>query len=82
MLFSCIASKAVISQMTGTCIGHVTDMDIDPFTLQVIFIKVRPLFNIFNIRRCFRCIIIPIINVVKIGEDVIIVNLFEGPCPF
>ena len=81
MLFTVLASKSVISQATGTCIGHVVDVDIDPFTLRVLFLKVRPLFNLLNFRGCFRTVIIPIVNVVRVGNDVIIVNLIHEAIP-
>ena len=77
MRFVTIQSKDVINAATGSKIGYVSDIEIDPFcrTIQVIIVE---RFNAFKLVCVFKgppCLVIPIENIITIGEDVILVNV-------
>lgn len=74
MLLSEMELKEVINVVDGVIIGFITDLEIEPNSGQIfsIFIQARlGLGNFFSKRECIR---IPWDQIVKIGENVIIVN--------
>lgn len=74
MLLSEMEVKEVINVVDGVIIGFIVDLEIEPNSGQIfaIFIQKRlGLGNLFSKRECIR---IPWDQIVKIGENVIIVN--------
>ena len=74
--FICLQSKDVIDASTGSKIGYVSDLEIDPCCHCILAIIVEK-FSAFKLLCLFKgppILIIPIENIVTIGEDVIIVN--------
>ena len=74
MLLSDMQEKQVINVLDGVIIGFIIDVEIEPNSGQVFAIYIRErlgLGNIFGRRECIR---IPWDQIVKIGENVIIVN--------
>ncbi len=74
MLLSEMELKEVINVVDGVIIGFIVDLEIEPNSGQIfaIFIQQRlGLGNFFSKRECIR---IPWDQIVKIGENVIIVN--------
>lgn len=75
MLFSQIAAKDVVNVINGEILGNVNDLEIEPNSGQIFCIYIDRRFGLLNSlfgRR--EQIRIPWDQIVKIGEDVIIVN--------
>lgn len=79
MRFVTLQSKDVVNASTGTKIGYVVDVEIDACCRQIIALVVEKV-------SCFRLIcafkgpptfLIPIQNIITIGDDVILVDI---PC--
>jgi len=76
MRFITLQSKDVVSASTGAKIGYVVDMEIDPICrcIQAIIVEKFSPLKFICIFKGPPVIIIPIENIITIGEDVIIVN--------
>lgn len=77
MRFICLQSKDVVSASTGKKIGFVVDLEIDPICrcIQAIIVEKFSPFKLICIFKGPPTFIIPIENIITIGEDVIIVNI-------
>ena len=77
MRFICLQSKDVINASTGSKIGFVVDMEIDPICrcIQAIIVERFSALKLISLFKGPPTIIIPIENIITIGEDVIIVNI-------
>lgn len=73
-----LQSKDVINVENGSNIGFVCDIEIEPHTAKIcaIIVEKKSLMNYFRFIKEPNEIIIPIENIVSIGEDVILVNIF------
>ncbi len=74
LLLSDMELKEVINVVDGVIIGFIVDLEIEPNSGQIfsIFVQQRAgLGNLFSKRECIR---IPWDQIIKIGENVIIVN--------
>lgn len=77
MRFVSLQSKDVVNAATGTKIGYVVDVEIDPYCRCVQAIVVER-FSAFKLVCFFKgppSFVIPIENIMTIGEDVILVNV-------
>lgn len=77
MRFITLQRKDVINASTGAKIGYVSDLEIDCL-LNCIEAIVVEKFSPFKFLCLFKgppSIVIPVCNVISIGEDVIIVNI-------
>lgn len=77
MRFVSLQCKDVINVIDGCKIGYVSDVEIDQLTCRVVALIVERI-NVFRLFCFFKeadCIVIPIEQVVNIGEDVILVNV-------
>lgn len=77
MRFVSLQSKDVVNASNGCKIGFVVDVEIDPCCRQILAIVVER-FSLFKLVCLFKgppVFIIPIENIITIGEDVIIVNI-------
>jgi len=77
MRFICLQSKDVVSASTGKKIGFVVDLEFDPvcFRIQAIIVERCSPFKLICIFKGPPTFVIPIENIITIGEDVIIVNV-------
>lgn len=77
MRFVSLQSKDVVDAATGTKIGYVVDIEIDPFCrcIQALIIEKVSAFKLVCIFKGPPTCIIPIENIITIGEDVILVNI-------
>lgn len=77
MRFICLQSKDVVSASTGKKIGFVVDLEIDPIChcIQAIIVERFSPFKLICLFKGPPTFIIPIENIITIGEDVIIVNI-------
>lgn len=77
MRFLSLQSKDVINSATGKKIGYVVDVEIDTMCrcIQALIVERNISFHLVCFFKGPPCFIIPIENVITIGEDVIIVNL-------
>ena len=77
MRFVCLQSKDVISAQTGKKIGYVVDMEIDPIVrcIEALIVEKMSPFKFICIFKGPPQLVIPMDNVMTIGEDVILVNL-------
>lgn len=76
MRFITLQSKDVVSANTGVKIGYVVDMEIDPIChcIQALIVEKFTPLKFICIFKGPPVIIVPIENIMTIGEDVIIVN--------
>ncbi len=79
MRFISLQSKDVVDGTTGAKIGYVSDLEIDPIChcIQAIIVERFTPLKFICIFKGPPILIVPIENIITIGEDVIIVNL---PC--
>lgn len=77
MLLSCIEDKDVVNVVDGKKIGFVCDLEIEVNSGKIFFIYVQTISRLLNIFSKDEKIKIPWDQIIKIGEDVIIVNY---PC--
>lgn len=77
MRFLTLQSKDVVNAATGSKIGYVVDVEIDPMCrcIQALVVEKNAAFRLICVFKGPPCFIIPIENVITIGEDVILVNL-------
>lgn len=77
MRFVTLQCKDVINIVDGCKIGYVNDVEIDMCTCRVeaLIIERVNVFRLFCFFRDVDCLVIPIEQVVNIGEDVILVNV-------
>lgn len=77
MRFVSLQSKDVVNASNGCKIGFVVDVEIDPCCRQILAIVVErvSLFKLVCLFKGPPVFIIPIENIITIGEDVIIVNI-------
>ncbi|SDG95477.1 sporulation protein, YlmC/YmxH family [Alteribacillus persepolensis] len=78
MRISDLQSKDIVNMHTGKRLGHAGDVDINVETGQVDAIIVggaAKMMTLFNREQEF---VVPWTQIVKIGSDVILVNLYEG----
>ncbi len=78
MLLSELECKNVIDVSCGKDIGYIIDLDIDVNLGKIISIIVKPQFKLSDLLNRDEKIIILWEQIVKIGEDVIIVTNSEG----
>jgi YlmC/YmxH family sporulation protein len=74
MLLSCIQNLEVINVVDGRNIGNIVDMEIEPISGQILCIYVEICSGLFNLFNKAEKIVLNWEQIVKIGEDVIIVN--------
>lgn len=79
MRFICLQSKDVIDAANGCKIGYVVDLEVDPCLrcIQALVVERVTPFRLACLFKGPPCILIPIENIITIGEDVILVNV---PC--
>ena len=78
MLLSEIEEKDVINVVTGERVGYVSSLKIDINSGKITAITVQPLARLINFfSKEEENVTIPWNQILKIGEDVIIVNLTE-----
>ena len=78
MLLSEIEEKDVINVVTGERIGYVSSLKIDTSTGRITAIAVQPMARLVSFfANKEDHVVIPWNQILKIGEDVIIVNLTE-----
>lgn len=77
MRFVSLQSKDVVNAATGSKIGYVSDIEIDPLCrcIQAIIVEKFSAFRLICFFKGPPCLIIPIENIITIGEDVILVNI-------
>ena len=77
MRFLTLQSKDVVNAATGTKIGYVVDVEIDPYcrTIQALIVERFSAFKLICVIKGPPAFIIPIENILTIGEDVILVNV-------
>ncbi len=77
MRFVTLQSKDVVNAATGTRIGYVVDIEIDPFCrcIQAIIVEKVSAFRLICIFKGPPTFCIPVENIMTIGEDVILVNV-------
>lgn len=77
MRFVTLQSKDVVNAATGTKIGYVVDVEIDPYcrTIQALIVERFSAFKLICVFKGPPALIIPIENIMTIGEDVILVNV-------
>lgn len=77
MRFVCMQSKDVVNARTGTKIGYVVDLEIDPLCqcIQAIVVEKVSVFKLICIFKGPPTFLIPIENIITIGDDVILVNV-------
>ncbi len=76
MKLSELITKDVINEQDGLKLGKVYDLEIDPASGKVSFIKVKDGFRIFSFLKNNNDIEIPWNKIIKIGNDVIIVDTY------
>jgi len=69
--------KDVINMKTGEKIGYVSDVEVDPIChcIQALVIEKFSYFKLICFFKGPPCIVIPIEQVISIGEDVILVDV-------
>lgn len=75
MFLSEIESKDVINVVDGKKVGCVIDLDIEINSGQIITMFIQPYSGLLSIFKRDDRIIVPWDQIIKIGQDVIIVNL-------
>ena len=77
MRFVSLQCKDVVNAATGTKIGYVVDVEIDPLCrcIQAIIVERVSAFRLLCVFKGPQTFIIPIENIITIGEDVILVNI-------
>ncbi|MFR7591751.1 MAG: YlmC/YmxH family sporulation protein [Longibaculum sp.] len=77
MRFVTLQSKDVVNASTGTKIGYVVDVEIDPCCrcIQALIVERVSAFKLICIFKGPPTFLIPIENIITIGEDVILVNV-------
>lgn len=77
MRFICLQSKDVVDGSTGTKIGYVSDLEIDPIChcIQAIIVEKFTPLKLLCFFKGPPVICIPVENIITIGEDVIIVHV-------
>ncbi len=77
MRFVSIQSKDVVNASTGTKIGYVVDVEIDPCCryIQALIVERMTPFKFVTVFKGPPTFLIPIENIITIGDDVIIVNI-------
>lgn len=77
MRFVSLQSKDVVNAATGSKIGYVADIEIDPLCrcVQAIIVEKSSAFRLLCFFKGPPCLIIPMENIITIGEDVILVNI-------
>lgn len=74
--------KQVVNVVDGKCLGHITDIVFDCKNGKVLGLIVPSAEKGFlNIFRPGKEIFIPFDNICKIGTDVILIEIFDGPPP-
>ena len=80
MTLSELKSKDVVNTLDGRCIGKPMDLEFDPMDGRVTAMVVPGEFNLWDMLRGEKCgIVIPWVNICKIGDDVILVDM-TGIC--
>lgn len=74
MLLSELESKDIINDHDGARIGRIVDAEIDVATGRILNIRLQMGFRLLNIFSSKDAIIIPWNKIIKIGNDVIIVD--------
>ena len=74
MLLSELSIKDVISEKNGAKIGRISDMEVDIATGRILRVKVHNGLKIFNFFSGKDALNIPWQKIVKVGNDVIIVD--------
>ncbi len=75
--FSELRQKNVINVLTGRILGNVIDIAFDLRHNCLLGIVVPGSKSLFNIFSCSKQIFVPMSNICKIGEDVILVEVIE-----
>lgn len=77
MRFVTLQSKDVVNAATGTKIGYVVDVEIDPFCrcIEALIVERVSAFKLICMFKGPPTFVIPIENIMTIGEDVILVNV-------
>ena len=73
MRYCCLRQKAVVNVIEGVQLGYISDIEIDECTGKICSLIVPGGAGIKNILRS-KCYVIPWRNIVKIGDDVILVE--------
>lgn len=76
--FSELRQKNVINVLTGRILGNVIDIAFDLRLNCLLGIIVPGSKSFFNIFSCSKQIFVPMSNICKIGEDVILVEVIEN----
>ncbi len=72
----------MVNVVDGKCLGHITDIVFDCKSGKVLGLVVPSAEKGFlNMFRPSKEIFIPFANICKIGSDVILIELFDGPPP-
>jgi YlmC/YmxH family sporulation protein len=74
MLYTDIQNKDVINVLDGSLMGSVVDLEIEPNSGQIFSIWIKSYCNVLNIFNKGDRVNLAWDQIVKIGEDVIIVN--------
>lgn len=74
MLLSEMQNKDVVNVIDGSIIGHIIDLEIEPNSGQIYSIWIKSYCNVLNIFAKGERYNLGWDQIVKIGEDVIIVN--------
>lgn len=77
MRFICMQRKDVINIKNGMKIGFISDIEIDPICrcIQAIVVEKSSAFKLICFFKGPPCIVIPVEQIVSIGEDVILVDI-------
>lgn len=69
--------KDVVNIKTGKKIGYVSDVEVDPVCrcVQAIIVEKFSYFKLIFIFKGPPCIVIPVEQIISIGEDVILVDI-------
>lgn len=78
MLLSELEAKDIINDHDGARIGRLVDAEIDVATGRILNIRLQLGFRLLNIFSSKEAIIIPWNKIIKIGNDVIIVDYRNG----
>jgi YlmC/YmxH family sporulation protein len=74
MLYTDIQNKDVINVLDGSLMGNIVDLEIEPNSGQIFSIWIRSYCNVLNIFNKGDRVNLAWDQIVKIGEDVVIVN--------
>ena len=75
-----LKTKQVVNVIDGKQLGNVTDLVINTNNAKIMGLIVPGSKNCFNIFKSSENIFIPYQNICKLGEDVILVEVFNASC--